>query len=106
KVGFNNAYGHHENTTYSAPAAPISYTFLTMAPQSITYRIVPRTVEVNVNRDLGLFVQDKLTTGRWTLTGAIRLDSFKNSFSPQGIAGTFIGRRLDVRSAEIDNLRV
>jgi hypothetical protein len=104
KVGFNNAYGHHENTTYSAPAAPISYGFTAMVPQSISYRIVPRTVEVNVNRDLGLFVQDKLTTGRWTLTGAVRFDSFKNSFPPQGISGTFFGRTLNVQYDEIDNL--
>ncbi len=54
---------------------------------SITYRIVPRTVEVNVDRDMGLFVQDKWTTGRWTLAGALRLDSFKNSFPAQAIVG-------------------
>src|SRR5688572_10011976 len=104
KVGFNNAYGHHENTTYSAPAMPFSYNFTSLVPNAIVYRIVPRTVEVNVNRDLGLFVQDKLTTGRWTLAGAIRLDSFKNSFPPQAIAGTFFGRTLNVRYDEIDNL--
>jgi len=104
KVGFNNAYGHHENTTYSAPAAPISYGFTSLVPQSISYRIVPRTVEVNVNRDLGLFVQDKLTTGRWTLSGALRLDSFKNSYPAQGISGTFFGRNLNVQYDEIDNL--
>ena len=104
KVGFNNAYGHHENTTYSSPAMPFSYNFTSLVPNAIVYRIVPRTVEVNVNRDLGLFVQDKLTTGRWTLAGAIRLDSFKNSFPPQAIAGTFFGRNLNVRYDQIDNL--
>jgi hypothetical protein len=104
KVGFNNAYGHHENTTYSSPAMPFSYNFTSLVPNAIVYRIVPRTVEVNVNRDLGLFVQDKFTTGRWTLTGAIRLDSFKNSFPAQAIAGTFFGRNLNVSYDEIDNL--
>ena len=96
KVGFNNAYLHHENTTYSAPATPYSYGFTSMVPTSITYRIVPRTVEVNVDRDMGFFVQDKWTTGRWTLAGAIRLDSFKNSFPQQAIVGTFFGRNLNV----------
>jgi hypothetical protein len=104
KFGFNNAYGHHENTTYSAPALPYSYNFTSMVPNAIVYRIVPRTVEVNVNRDLGLFVQDKLTTGRWTLAGAIRFDSFKNSFPPQAIAGDFFGRNLNVQYNEIENL--
>jgi hypothetical protein len=75
-----------------------------MVPQSITYRIVPRTVEVNVNRDMGLFVQDKWTTGRWTLAGAVRWDSFANSFPPQAISGTFFGRNLNVSYPEIENL--
>src|SRR5688572_484203 len=83
KVGFNNAYLHHENTTYSSPAMPYSYGFTSMVPTSITYQLVPRTVKVNVDRDLGLFVQDKWTTGRWTLSGALRYDSFKNSYPPQ-----------------------
>jgi hypothetical protein len=104
KVGFNNAYGHHENTTYSSPAAPFSYNFTSLVPQAIVYRIVPRTVEVNVNRDMGLFIQDKLTTGRWTLSGALRYDSFKNSFPAQGISGTFFGRNLNVQYNELDNL--
>jgi len=104
KVGFNNAFLHHENTTYSSPATPYSYGFTSMVPQSITYRIVPRTVEVNVNRDMGLFVQDKWTTGRWTLAGALRFDSFKNSFPAQSISGTFFGRNLNVSYPELDNL--
>ena len=104
KVGFNNAYGHHENTTYSSPAMPYSYGFTSMVPTSITYQLVPRTVEVNVNRDMGLFVQDKWTTGRWTLAGAVRWDSFANSFPPQGISGTFFGKPLNIQYNEIDNL--
>ena len=104
KVGYNNAYLHHDNTTYSAPALPYSYNFTSMVPTGITYRIVPRTIEVNVNRDMGLFVQDKWTTGRWTLAGALRFDSFKNSFPAQAISGTFFGRNLNVSYPDIDNL--
>ena len=104
KVGFNNAYGHHENTTYSSPAAPYSYGFTSMVPTSITYQLVPRTVEVNVNRDMGLFAQDKWTTGRLTLSGAVRWDSFANSFPPQGISGSFFGKSLNIQYNEIDNL--
>jgi hypothetical protein len=104
KVGFNNAYLHHENTTYSSPAMPYSYGFTSMVPTSITYQLVPRTVKVNVDRDLGLFVQDKWTTGRWTLSGALRYDSFKNSYPPQAIQGTFFGRALNIQYNEIENL--
>jgi hypothetical protein len=104
KVGFNNAYGHHENTTYSSPAAPIVYNFTAGAPTGITYRLTPRTVKVNVDHDAGLFVQDKWTTGRWTLAGAIRWDSFANSFPEQGLVGTYFGRSYNVTFPDQDNL--
>ena len=41
KVGFNNAYGHHENTTYTDPAAPYSYNFANGIPASIASRRGP-----------------------------------------------------------------
>jgi hypothetical protein len=105
KVGFNNAYGHHDNTTYGAPGAgtDYSYNFTGGVPGAITYRIMPRTVQVNVYRDLGLFVQDKWTTGRWTLSGGLRYDSYKNSFPPQSIAPTFLAPNLNVSFPKIDN---
>ena len=39
KVGFNNAYLHHENTTYTDPSAPYSYNFANGVPTQITYRV-------------------------------------------------------------------
>jgi hypothetical protein len=104
KVGFNNAYGHHENTTYTDPTTPYSFSFMRGVPQSITYRITPRTVKVNVDRDLGLFVQDKWTVGRWTLSGGVRYDSFKNSFPPQSISPTLLAPNLNIRYDKIENL--
>ena len=84
KVGFNNAYGHHENTTYSVAgdAVQLQLHLDGCPPRSPTASCRARS-KVNVNRDLGLFVQDKWTTGRWTLSGAVRFDSFKNSFPEQ-----------------------
>ena len=104
KIGFNNAYGYHHNTTYTDPARPFSYSFANGLPTQITYRIVPRTVKVVVNRDLGLFAQDRWTVGRWTLSGALRYDTFANRYPPQPIVGTFFGRTLNVQFPEQDNL--
>jgi hypothetical protein len=104
KVGFNNAYGHYENTVFSSPGMPYSYTFANGIPNGIGYNIVPRTVAVNVNRDLGLFAQDKWTTGRWTLSGGVRFDTYKNSFPPQSIVGNYFGRNLNIQYDTIDNL--
>jgi hypothetical protein len=104
KVGFNNAYGHHENQIYTNPTTPYSFNFFGGVPQAIVYRITPRTVQVNVNRDMGLFAQEKWTTGRWTLFGGIRFDHFKNSFPAQSIVGTFFGRSLNINYPEAPSL--
>ena len=104
KVGFNNAYGHHEDTTYSDPALPYSYSFANGAPTQLTYRIVPRTVQVNVDRDLGLFAQDRWTLGRLTLLGGIRYDHFASSFPEQSVGPTFFAPALNVRFPEQDNV--
>jgi hypothetical protein len=106
KVGFNNAYGHHENTSYTDPTTPYFYNFANGVPTQLTYRIAPRTVAVNVDRDLGLFAQDKWTVGRWTLSGGIRYDTFKNSFPPQAIAPTALAPNLNVQFDTIENYRL
>jgi hypothetical protein len=104
KVGFNNAYGYHDNTTYTDPATPYSFSFNNGVPTQLTYRIVPRTVKVNVDRDLGLFVQDRWTTGRLTLSGGLRYDHFKNSFPPQSVGPTFFAPTLNIQFDRIQNL--
>ena len=103
KVGFNNAYGHHENTSYTDPTTPYFYNFANGQPTQVVYRIAPRTVAVNVDRDLGLFAQDKWTVGRWTLSGGVRYDHFKNSFPPQAIAPTTLAPNLNVQFDRIAN---
>ena len=104
KFGFNNAYGHHENTTYSDPAAPYSYSFVNGVPTGMTYRIVPRTVRVNVDRDLGLFVQDRWNFQRLTLSGALRYDNFVTSFPAQSVSGVPLAPSLNVQFAESDGV--
>ena len=104
KVGFNNAYLHHENTTYTDPSTPYSYTFANMVPTQITYRIAPRTIAVDVGHDFGVFAQDKWTIGRATLAGGIRFDSFSNRFPEGALSGTYFGRTLNVPFPETENL--
>ncbi len=106
KVGFNNAYGHHENNTYTDPATPYSYSFAGGIPTGMTYRIAPRTVRVNVNRDMGIFVQDRWATGRWTLSGALRYDNFVTSFPAQSVGPTSLAPNLNVQYAEQDGINL
>jgi carboxypeptidase family protein len=104
KAGFNNAFLHHENTTYTDPSAPYSYSFANGSPTQVVYRIAPRTVKVDVNYDLGLFAQDRWTINRWTLQGGVRFDAFKNSYPPQSLAATALAPGLNVTFPKIDNL--
>jgi hypothetical protein len=106
KVGVNNAHGHYENTSYTDPTTPYFYNFANGNPTQVVYRIAPRTVAVNVDRDLGLFAQDKWTVGRWTLSGGVRYDHFKNSYPPQAIAPTTLAPALNVRFDTIQNYRL
>lgn len=104
KIGFNNAYGHHENTTYTDPTTPYSFSFANGVPTQLTYRITPRTVQVDVDLDFGFFAQDRWTKDKWTLFGGIRYDHFKNSFPPQAIRGTALAPNLNVAYDTIKNL--
>jgi hypothetical protein len=92
KVGFNNAWGHHENTTYAQQ--DLSYTFNGATPTSITLRATPYTQQIDVDRDLGLYVQDKWTINRLTLSGGLRYDHFKQGYPDQELtSGTFVPNR-------------
>jgi hypothetical protein len=100
KVGFNNAWGYHDNTTYSpvsiipghGPTQGVQYQFTNGAPSALILRSHPRTAKVEVDNDLGLFVQDKWTTGRWTLAGGLRYDLYQNSFPEQSFGGVTFPR--------------
>ncbi len=98
----NNAWGYHDNQAYSLN--PLFYTFAGGAPVSLTVQAAPYTTKVEVDRDLGIFAQDKWTTGRWTLSGGIRYDHFKNSFPEQVLEPTFFTPNRNVTFPRIDNI--
>jgi hypothetical protein len=102
KIGFNNAWGHHENTAYSL--APYSYIFVGGQPNQIRQWATPYTTEIDVDADFGAFAQDRWTLGRATLTGGIRYDYFANSYPEQTLGpGTFAPTR-NVTIPAVDNL--
>jgi Carboxypeptidase regulatory-like domain len=100
KVGFNNAWGYHDNKTFSPESLipgtglvqGVQYQFSNGVPTALVLRSHPRTAKVEVDNDLGLFVQDKWTTGRWTLAGGLRYDWYQNSFPEQSFGGTTFPR--------------
>jgi hypothetical protein len=93
KFGFNDAWGDSQQDSYSR--VPYSYTFLTPVgaaptPFSVTVRAVPFSQTITVNRDTGLFAQDKWTRGRMTLSAGLRYDHVRNSFPVQTLGPTAI----------------
>jgi carboxypeptidase family protein len=102
KVGFNNAWGHHENQTYALN--PISYTFFAGQPSAVTLRATPYTQQVDVNADLGIFAQDKWTHNHLTMSYGVRYDRFKNSFPEQTLEPGPLTPNRNVTYARRDNL--
>jgi|SoiMethySBSTD1v2_1073268.scaffolds.fasta_scaffold00056_40 carboxypeptidase family protein len=102
KFGMNNAHGHHDNTTYTQN--PLSYRFLNGVPNQLTIRAVPNTQKISVDQDLGLFVQDKWTFDRLTVSLGLRYDHFKNSFPEQELLATRYTPNRNLRFPETKNL--
>ena len=100
KVGFNDAHGIARNTTIANQ--PMSYLFNNFQPVSLTLRSTPYSDGVNVDHDLGLFVQDKWTMGRFTIGAGVRYDHFSTSFPDLslGPATLLPGRNLSFPSRE------
>ena len=74
-------------------------------PRAVTLRASPRYAVENI-RDLGLFVDERWTINRITLSGGIRYDYF-NGYAPEQYSGpgTWIGARLTPKVENIPNWR-
>jgi hypothetical protein len=89
KAGVNDAWGSNDQTTYTR--VPYAYTFLTPVggaptPASITEYVTPYTSRLNVDHDFGMFVQDRWTSGRSTLSLGVRYDHASSSY-PESTLG-------------------
>ena len=86
------------------PATPYSYNFANGVPTAIAYRIVRGRSKVNVDRDLGLFAQDKWTTGPLDAGGRDPLRQLQEQL-PRAVARRHVLRPQPERAVpEIDNL--
>jgi hypothetical protein len=86
KAGMNNAHGYHENLSYQLNT--LQYRFNNGVPNQLTMRALPHTQKNHVDKDLGLFVQDKWTVDRATISLGLRFDNFANSFPEQELGPT------------------
>jgi hypothetical protein len=87
KAGFTFGNGNevHMLGNQLAGAIPYSYRFNNGIPNQITLYGYPVRTTYTTDSDSGIYVQDKWTTGRLTLSGGLRFDHFANS-APESIA--------------------
>jgi hypothetical protein len=75
KVGFNYGSGSQDQLRMDFDA-PISFRFNNGVPNQLTLRATPFRTITNIDADHGLFIQDRWTVHRVTLTGGLRYDYF------------------------------
>ena len=78
KMGFNYGWGLQDRTDF-APDAPIQYRFNNVIPNQLTLHARPFRNITHI-RDHGLYVQDRWTVNRLTVTGGLRYDYFHDFF--------------------------
>jgi len=79
KAGFNWGSGKQDRQLYSIDA-PMEFRFNNGVPNQLTLRALPVRVVFNLDADHGIFVQDRWTVRRLTLTLGLRYDYFHVSF--------------------------
>jgi len=102
KVGYNDANGINRSRAYVIQ--PVAYQFRDGIPNQITQRSLPHTQGVDVGHDLGVFAQDKWTTGRMTVSAGIRYDHFSSGFPEQTLGPTYFSPTRNLVYAARDNL--
>src|SRR4030095_5959618 len=83
KVGFNRTHGYLNEYQYALN--PVSYRFSGGVPNQITERAMPFESKTNLDNDLGIYAQDRVSVSRFTIQGAIRFDYFATSFPDQTV---------------------
>ena len=85
KVGYQGAY-HEDNRTQEGGTNDLTYRFNMGIPNQLTQRLEPYKTFSRV-RYHALYVQDQLTRGRLTMSGALRYDHSWSYYPEQSIGG-------------------
>jgi hypothetical protein len=105
KAGFTYGRYRADELNYSIDSA-MDFRFNNGVPNRLTLNATPFTWRTDVDADHGLFVQDRWTVHRLTLTGGLRYDYFHNSFSAVPLGpGEFVPTRNVVIPA-LDGVRL
>jgi hypothetical protein len=95
KAGFNDGPSSSSMDTYLI-GPPLTYRLNNGVPNQFTQYALPSIANGNTDHDLGLFVQDKWTRGRMTLSGGLRFDYFATSFPEMHLAPTLYAPQRNI----------
>ncbi|MGE0594302.1 MAG: carboxypeptidase regulatory-like domain-containing protein [Vicinamibacterales bacterium] len=101
KFGMNNTTGHLRENQYTLNG--LSYRFNNGVPNQLTLR-QNFIAETRLDRDLGLYAQDRWTLDRLTVSLAARLDFFKTSFPEQTLGPDPYGPDRNITFPAADNI--
>ena len=104
KVGFNNAYLHHENTTYTEPGDGVQ---LQLRQRRAVAGRLPHSTNRRRRTSTTTWASSRRTAGPWVAgrwPGGVRFDAFKNHFPESSISPTFLAPNLNVSFPKIDNI--
>ena len=102
KIGFNERIGRL--TFNGFDHQPLSYRFNNGVPNQITQRAYPFTRRAKMDHDLGIFVQNKWTVDRLTLSYGARYDYKANSFPEQHVGPALLAPTRDITFPERENI--
>ena len=102
KVGWNHTSGFLDENRYQLNDGR-SYRFNNGVPNQITMR-GNYHVRTNLDRDMGLYAQDKWTMNRLTVAGAIRFDWFNTSFPDQTLGPVPLAPSRNITFPAGDNI--
>jgi hypothetical protein len=103
KVGFQNRYGWLEDNRPSGNA-DLNQIYRNGVPFAVEILNTPVLNRGELNRDLGVYVQDTWTRRKLTLSGGLRWDSFNSSLPAQTApAGRFVPERSFPEAKDLPN---
>ncbi|MBI4263526.1 MAG: TonB-dependent receptor, partial [Acidobacteria bacterium] len=83
---------------------PFDYRFNRGVPNQVTLRDLPLDTERHL-WSLGMYAQDRWTTGKLTLNGAVRFDLFRNGFDAQSLGPSLLNPGRNISFPAQDNLK-
>ena len=100
KAGLTGRWGH-EQSSHEAHNGSLVQWYVDGDPFRVRVSPNPSVIRTEVNRDVGIFVQDQLTLDRFTFNAGVRVEHFKGGIGESSSArGRFVPARR-ARKAEV-----